>query len=365
MKFNIIKATLLPLLTRVNSIIEKNSNQKVRTHVLMSAQGDSLELIGFGHEIKTSGHIAADITSDGKTTVSSDKLFDIIRSFPGDADIHFELVDNSLSIVCGSSQFHLATISADDYPLPEKYAFENSFSLPSDQLVELLNRVKFSMAHNDVRHYLNGLLLHFQQDSLLAVTTDGHRLSVAEVANRSGIKAQKIILPSKTVAELISWLANQSDELQVNLSTTHIQFVYGQMEMTSTVINAEYPDYEAVIPELLDELIIVPKDAFVQALKRASILSGDYGLGVSLAFAAWKLDLTARNLDNESVEDSIDINYQGNLIKTAFNIKYLQDILNVISNDKVTISIKDGQSSCLIYDSDKESNRYIVMPMNI
>lgn len=365
MKFTIKKDELLPLLTRVNNIIEKKSTQKVHTHVLIKATEGQLELIGFDSEVKISGIIEANVETTGETTVTANKLFAIINSMPNGTEATVSLTESTLDIHAGASKFHLATIPAADYPLPDSYAFEQSLTLAADQLVDLFNLVKFSMASNDVRHYLNGLLLHFNHNQLFAVSTDGHRLSVAETANNFGIDEQKIIIPRKAIGEITGWLAHETDDVQINISETHIQFVFHRTEMTSTVINADYPAYDTVIPELAESLIVIPKNALKQALQRAKILSSEYGVGVSLAFAPWKLHLSAKNMDNESVEDSLDINYDGEQIKTAFNINYLIEILNVIESDNVTLSLQDSQSSCMIFDADNENARYVVMPMNI
>ncbi|PIE42267.1 MAG: DNA polymerase III subunit beta [Gammaproteobacteria bacterium] len=365
MKFSVKKEQLLPLLTRVNNIIEKKSTQKIRTHILINVTENQLELIGFDSEIKISGIVPATVETVGSTTVTSQKLFDIIRSLNTAADIDIALNDNTLDIFSGHSKFHLATIPAEEYPVPDSYDFEQSFSLPANRLIDLLNLVKFSMANNDVRHYLNGLLLHFTATDLVAVSTDGHRLSIAEIANTFAIEDKKTIIPRKAVHEVTTWLNGQTGDVNIDISSTHIRFVFSQVEMTSTLINAEYPAYETVIPTVADKVITIPNTEMQQALQRARILSSEYGVGVSLSFMPWKLDLLAKNMDNESVEDSIDINYDGKAIKTAFNINYLMDILNVVDNDKVTFSLQNGQSSCLIYDADKENARYVVMPMNI
>lgn len=365
MKFTVKREELLPLLTRVNSIVENKSTQKIRTHVLLNATDGNLSLIGFDNDIKISGKVAAQVEASGSTTVMSLKLFEIVRSLTENAEIEMQLQENTLHISCGQSKFHLATIDAEEFPLPDSYSFEKQLHLPAKDVVNLFALVKFSMASNDVRHYLNGLLLHFNQSELTAVSTDGHRLSIAEIPNTFGITEQKAIVPRKAVAEVSSWLSTLNGNVEVNLSETHIQFTAGSTEMTSTLVNAEYPAYETVIPELAEQLIIIPKEPLKQALSRAKILSSEYGVGVSLAFSSWKLNLTAKNMENESVEDCIDINYDGENIKTAFNINYLQDILNVINNDNITVSLQDSQSSCLIYDADKENARYIVMPMNI
>lgn len=365
MKFTVKKEALLPLLTRVNNIIEKKSTQKIRTHILINVNDGQLELIGFDNEMKISGTVAAQVEVSGSTTVTSQKLFDIIRSLNANAEISLHLQDNSLHVVSEHSKFHLATMPAEDYPLPDSYTFEQSFTLAANQLVDLFNQVKFSMASNDVRHYLNGLLLHFTANEVISVSTDGHRLSIAEIPNEFGIDALKTIVPRKAIGEMTTWLANETGQIQVNLSDSHIQVVFGTMEMTSTLINAEYPAYETVIPELSDNLIVIPKEQLKQALQRAKILSSEYGVGVSLSFSPWKLNLSAKNMDNERAEDSIEINYDGENIKIAFNINYLIDIIGVIENENLTMSLLDGNSSCLIYDADNETSRYIVMPMNI
>ncbi len=365
MKFTVKREALLPLLTRVNNIIEKNSTQKIRTHILMTANEGQLSLVGFDNEMKVSGNVPAAIEEAGAVTVTSHTLFESIKSLNGQSDIEISLHENSLHVVGGKSQIHLATMPAEDFPVPDDYQFEQQFALPASQLVSLFNQVKFSMASNDVRHYLNGLLLHVTPTQILAVSTDGHRLSVSEIANTFNVSEHKAIIPRKAVQELTTWLSGVDAELMINISNTHIQFVFGNLEMTSTLINAEYPAYETVIPELSDELIIVPKSELSQALNRAKIVSNEHGLGASLVFSPWKLNLSAKNMDNESVEETLDINYNGEEIKTAFNINYLQNILSVIDNENVTMSLQDGHSSCLIFDAEKENSRYIVMPMNI
>ncbi len=365
MKFTIQKDDLLPLLTRVNNIIEKKSTQKINTHVLMTASEGQLELVGFDKEIKITGSIPAKVEVAGATTVTAQKFHAIVSAMPNGREATIELIDNNLDIIAGHSKFHLAVIPAEDYPVPDAYAFDEHFSLSAELLVDLLERVKFSMANNDVRHYLNGLLLHFKQNALLAVSTDGHRLSIAEIENPFGIEEKKTIIPRKAVAEVISWLGGESDEVSIGLSATHIQFKYKRTELVSTVINAEYPAYETVIPEQAENLIVLPKDELRAALQRAKILSSEYGVGVSLKFEPWKLGLSAKNMDNESVEDSLDINFDGEPIKTAFNINYLLDIIGVVDSENLTLSIQDGQSSCLIFDAEAEAARYVVMPMNI
>ncbi|MBS9777313.1 MAG: DNA polymerase III subunit beta [Gammaproteobacteria bacterium] len=365
MKLAIKRDQLLPLLTRVNSIVENKSTQKVRTHILINAFEGHIQLIGFDNDIKISGSVEAQVERSGSITVMSLKLFEIVRSLAANTEIVIELQENILHVISGQSKFNLATIPAEEFPLPDSYTFDKKLQLPANDIVGLFNLVKFSMANNDVRHYLNGLLLHFGETEVTAVSTDGHRLSVADIPNQFGISEQKAIIPRKAVAELCGWLSNENDSIEVNLSDSHIQFVSGNTEITSTLINAEYPAYESVVPELSEQIIIVPKEPLKQALNRAKILSSDYGVGVSLSFSPWKLNLLAKNMDNESVEDSIDINYDGENIKTAFNINYLQDILNVIDNDNISLSLQDSQSSCLIFDGEKEDARYIVMPMNI
>ncbi len=365
MKYSVLKGDILPLLSRVNNVIEKKSTQKIRTNILIKAQENSIELIGFDNEIQISGQVPATVVEAGEITVTSQKLFDIIKTLPGDLNIDSQLLENSLHIDAAASKFKLATIPAEDYPLPDQYEFNHSLTLPCEALVDMLNRVKFSMGVNDVRHYLNGLLLHFKGNKLVAVTTDGHRLSIAEIDNNSEIEDAKLIIPRKTIGELTSWLGSEEGEVKVSFSETHIQFALGSMEITSTLINAEYPAYETVIPPLSQSTIILPKEALKQSLQRAKILSSDYGVGVSLSFNPWSLAVSAKNVDNESVEDKLDINYDGEQINISFNINYLLDTLGVIDNENVSMSIQDGQSSCLIFDQGRDDVKYIVMPMNI
>ncbi|MPV85297.1 DNA polymerase III subunit beta [Ostreibacterium oceani] len=365
MRFSSKKSELFALLSRVNNIVEKKSPQKIRTNVLIRAVDDRIELVGFDNEMTIAGSVAATVEENGETTVTAQKLFDIVRSLSSETDVVFHQTDNVLYVQAGSSKFQLVTLPVEDYPLPERYEFEQQFELPAVQLVDLLSRVKFSMATNDVRHYLNGLLLHFTPSAIIAVSTDGHRLSIAEIENNSDITDRKVIIPKKAIGEIINWLSGESDSLKIELSDTHIQFCYQQVEMTSALINAEYPAYESVIPSLSENPAIIPKATLKTALQRAKILSNEYGSGVSLSFSPWTLHLSAKNMDNEMAEDKIDMNYDGENMRIAFNINYLVDILDALSHDNVTMSVTDSQSSSLIYDTENDNARYVLMPMNI
>ncbi len=365
MRFTIKKENMLPLLARVNNIIEKKSTQKVRTNVLINTKDDSIELIGFDNEIKISGFVPAKIEESGSITVSSQKLFDIIRTIPSDSDVEIQCLDNSLHIITGKNKFQLATIPADDFPLPDNYSFDKQVKLPADTFVKLINKVKFSMAVNDVRAYLNGLLLDFKKTELVAVSTDGHRLSAASIENKYGLEDTKIILPRKAVTEISKWLQAEQGELTIDTSETHIKFSYSGTEIVSSVINAKYPAYEAVIPELSENKVVISTQVLKSALTRAKILSSEHGVGVSLVFSPWELELSAKNMDNEKVEDKVDINYDGEKIKIAFNINYLIELLDVIACENITMSLKDGNSSCLVYNAETEDAQYIIMPMNI
>lgn len=368
MKFTVEKETLLPVLTRINNIVEKKSTKPVLSHVLIEARDGQLHLTGLNIDIKITGTLPADIEEPGQITTNSQRLFAIISTVAGNPEVTFSLNGNLLDIAIDKSKYELNAISADDFPETTSHTFSETFSLPCDELVRLFNLVKFSMAVNDLRYFLNGVLLDIKPAQIAAVSTDGHRLSIAEIPNTFNLRPQQIIVPRKVVGELISWLGHADGEVKVGLSGSHMQLSHGSIELTSTVIKEGYPAYENLLPEVGEDkaVAVVSKDMLKQALQQAKVLSGaasaEYLPGVSLTFDPWKLKLTARNTDNEWHVNEVDINYDGPSIKTAFNINYLLDVLNGIEGDNVAIYITN---SGLFYDPEGEVSRYVVMPMNI
>lgn len=367
MKFSVNREVLLPLVTRANNIIEAKSTQKVRTHAYLSVEGDKLTLVGFDHNLHMTASCTVQDGEDGKATVNARSLFDVIKSLPQETDVTLKNHENTLTISAGDIRVTLATIPAEEYPLPDAYEFDNRFDIAASELLRLLKLTQFSISINDVRQHLNGMLLEFSEKSISSVSSDGHRLSIAGIENKTDIKDLQIILPKKAVTEFINRLSTMKadDVCQIKLSANRFQLEKDNVTLSAALINAQFPNFRDIIPAPVDSPIIVPKETLNGALQRAKILSANYGQGVKLTITPWKLALSAKNLENEESQESIEINYDGDNITVSFNINYLSDILSVLTQDNVVLSILNDQSSCLVYGQDDLSARYVVMPMNL
>ncbi len=268
MKYSINKDKLFPLLSRVNNVIEVKSTQKIRTNILIKAGKDYIELIGFDNESRINAKIPAVIEEQGATTVQSKKLFDVVNALSNKDDICFELVGNNLHLTSGVSKFLLATIPAEEYPIPDEWSFDKSFTLDVASFANMLKRVKFSIGANDARAYLNGALIDFNATNMAIVSSDGHRISVAESENNTEIDDCEIIVPYKTINEIYNWLSSKTGNLNISISATHIQFKHQEIELTSTAINATYPDYKSTMPDISDSVAIIPKKIIHRFFKK-------------------------------------------------------------------------------------------------
>lgn len=360
--------TLLAPLQAVSGIIERRHTLPILLNVLIEKNGETLTLLATDIEIQITISTPVGSEGNGAVTVGARKLLDILRSLPENAEVSLQLDDKRLQIKSGKSRFNLQTLPAGDFPCMAIAEGEaRSLSLPQNQLRCLLGQTLYAMALQDVRYFLNGLLLIIEGSELRAVATDGHRLAYSSTTlkGHDNLALQDLIIPRKTVIELNRLLADSEEPVNIDILPTQVRFRFGQITLVSKLIDGRFPDYQRVIPAALRTVIQVNRLQLLQSLARAAILTTEKFRGVRLVLAEGSLKITAANSEQEEVQEEIEVDYSGETIDVGFNVSYLQDMLNNCSEETIHWGFNDANSSALLTLPDNERFKYVVMPMRI
>ena len=359
--------TLLAPLQSVSGIVERRHTLPILSNVLLEKKGDRLTLLATDIEIQitTSTEVAAGEV-DGAVTVGARKLQDILRSLPDSTEISLSLEDKRLQVKGGKSRFNLQTLPADDFPrMTLAEGDTKQFRITQKAFRQLLGKTQYAMAAQDVRYYLNGLLLLVDGKELRAVATDGHRLAYASVEIEAELPRQEMILPRKTVLELNRLLVDNEDILEITLASNQVRFAFGSIVLVSKLIDGKFPDYERVIPQSLRNHMTVGRQTLMQAMQRAAILTNEKFRGVRVVLGENSLKLIAANAEQEEAQEEIEVNYPGEAIDVGFNVSYLLDVLNNVQSDEIQWSFNDANSSALVTVPGNDRFKYVVMPMRI
>jgi DNA polymerase-3 subunit beta len=361
--------SLLVPLQAVSGIVEKRHTLPILSNVLLEKKGDRLTFLATDIEIQitTSTEVPSG-EGDGAMTVGAKKLLDILRSLPEDREVTLGLEDKRLQVRADKSRFNLQTLPAEDFPRMAIVEGEpRKIELSQKQFRHLLTQTQFAMALQDVRYYLNGLLLLVDGDELRAVATDGHRLAYACMSLGEGVSLprQDIILPRKTVLELSRLLADTDDPVSLEMTSNQIHFKFGDIVLVSKLVDGKFPDYGRVIPESLKSVITLNRMMLFQSLSRAAILSNEKIRGIRLILTPGSLKIMAANAENEEAQEEIEVEYSGEMIDVGFNVGYLIDMLNTVSSESVEWGFNDAGSSALLTLPGNKSFKYVVMPLRL
>ena len=366
MKFNISRESLLPALQIVNTVIERRQSLPVLSNLLISIDKNTINLTGTDLEVEIIVSIEQENSESEEFTVSARKLLDICRTLPEQATMEFSVEKDNVKIISGKSRFTLATINAQEFPSSEMKATQITFDIPQNVLKELMEDTMFAMAQQDVRYYLNGLLLEVSNNKLKAVATDGHRLALKEIElDLATDKSTQIIIPRKGVSELSRILHMEDSVAHIQISQNHIRVTIPQLQFTSKLIDGRFPDYDRVIPKQSEDKIIADREELRQSLNRASILSNEKYRGIGVILQKGRIKAHAHNPEQEEAEEEIEVEYDGAEMEIGFNVSYLLDALDTIKTDKVVLAIKDPNSSCLLLPDGESRCKYVVMPMRL
>jgi DNA polymerase-3 subunit beta len=368
MKLSIQRAALLKPLQIISGVVERRQTLPILSNVLVTAQNNQLSLTATDLEIELIGTVQLDkIDEPGSVTVAARKLLDICRALPDDALLQFALEGEHLILRSGKSRFMLTTLPARDFPNIEDSPFTSEFTISQGKLKNLLSKVHFAMGQQDVRHYLNGTLLDINQSLMKCVATDGHRLAYSSIQDADiGDAKLRVILPRKSVLELMRLLsADDVNNVKICIGDNHFRVIASDFTFTSKLINAQYPDYDKLIPRNIENTAVASREALKQALARASILSNEKFRGIRLQLDKDLLRIVANNPEQEEAEELIHLDYQGGGMEIGFNVAYLLDVVSTISSENIRWSFSDPNAGVLIEAGDKDGSLYVVMPMRL
>jgi DNA polymerase-3 subunit beta len=358
---------LLKPLQVVSGIVERRQTLPILANVLLRKDGEQVSLTATDLEIQIQTQAAIGVGRDAAaTTVSARKLVDILRALP-EADVALSLAGKKLSVQSGRSRFNLQTMSAEEYPAVAAADYTADFQLPAGTLKYLLAMVHFAMAAQDIRYYLNGMLLVVDGQTVRAVATDGHRLALCEVVKDGGASGRiEAIIPRKTIHELARLLPDSPDEpVRVQMAASQVKFSFGAIELVSKLVEGKFPDYTKVIPTGNTRQFTVGRELLASALQRAAILTTDKFKGVRLVLGSGTLKINSTNSDQEDAQEELEIEYAGDGLDIGFNVTYLLDALANLRSEQVVCSLGDALGSALITMPDSDRFKYVVMPMRI
>lgn len=366
MKLEVGRNELFGALQAVIGVVERRQTLPVLSNFLLVVNGDELVVTGTDLEIELVSRAVVKSDADGKVTVPARKLFDICRGLPEGASIRMSLDGDKMLVRSGKSRYTLSTLNAQEFPAMTVNTGGTELELEQKSLRSLIERTHFAMAAQDVRYYLNGLLLHVLPDSIRAVATDGHRLAMSEIEHKSGVsESVQIILPRKAVLELQRLLQSTDAPIKLAITEGQIQADLDVIRLTSKLIDGRFPDYERVIPEGGDKLLLADRETVRQALTRAAILSNEKFRGVRLQLEKQQLKLSTQNPEHEEAEEELEVDYNGESLEIGFNVTYLLDALAVIQTEQFQMALKSSDASGLIEEVGGSASKYVVMPMRL
>jgi DNA polymerase-3 subunit beta len=362
----IARDALLKPLQAVSGIVERRHTLPILANVLLEQRDGSLYVTATDLEMQITARSPLEGKDGQATTVGARKLQDLLRALPDDATLNIDVGNNKMTVRAGRSRFNLQTLAAGDYPRIALATEQlQSLSLPQKDLRALFKLVEFAMAQQDIRYYLNGMLLVLDKGTLQAVATDGHRLSWASIGVAGDFSRQEVILPRKTVLELGKLLTDSEDPVTIDILSNQVRFRFGNVELVSKVVDGKFPDFNRVIPVGHGKHIEIERQTLLSALQRAAILSNEKFRGVRIVLGPDQLKIICTNSEQEEAEEELPIEYKGDALDIGFNITYLVDALSNLAVERVKFAFGDANSSALVTMPERDDYKYVVMPMRI
>lgn len=361
------RETLLNSLQSVIGIVERRHTLPILSNVLLIGNDNKLSFTATDLEIEVTANASeTKLEQDFSVTTSAKKMYDILRALPEKTTVNIDHQENKLQIKAGKSRFNLQTLPAEDFPkFQTRDQVDATVELPQKTLRNLLHHVQFAMAQQDIRYYLNGMLLVLRDAEIITVATDGHRLSFAKDVLPSGTINVEVIIPRKTIVELMRLLADDDSVIRIEVSKNQINFRFKDISLNSKVVDGKFPDYTKVIPSGYKNSFEIDRQQLLQALQRAAILSNEKFRGVRMVLTQDSFKAISRNSEQEEAQEELEIVYAGEPIDIGFNVSYLLDVLTNVDAKNIECSLGDSNSSAVFTIPDNAGFKYVVMPMRI
>jgi len=359
--------TLLRPLQIVSGIVERRHTLPILANILIRKDGEKVSFLSTDIEVQITTH--AEVGSGPETvatTVAARKLLDILRALPDTGDVSLSLANKRMTVQSGKSRFALQTLAAEEFPtVAQAEQFNAKVTLPQKTLKHLFNMVHFAMAQQDIRYYLNGLLLVVDGKHVIAVATDGHRLAFCQVETDQDFARQEVIIPRKTILELQRLLEDLDNPVDLEIASNQVKLTFADIELISKLVEGKFPDYTRVIPKGYKNNFTIDRQQLLHSLQRAAIMTSDKFKGVRCIISPGSLKIRSTNADQEEAVEELEIDYGGDSVDIGFNVTYLLDVLNNLKCDNVNVALGDANSSALITVPDNADFKYVVMPMRI
>tara|TARA_Y100000590_G_scaffold441679_1_gene568753 strand:+ start:4513 stop:5628 length:1116 start_codon:yes stop_codon:yes gene_type:complete len=371
MEFTIDRDVFLKSLGHANGIIEKKTTLPILSNILIEAKESKVKITATDLDIIYFEEIIPlDVKKEGSTTTSASILYDILRKLQTNAKVELTLQStNKLKLVSGKSKFNLLCLSSDNFPLLKEESNQNSFEILPGKLLKLLNKTKISISSDETRHYLNGIFIHKTKLEnkffLCGVATDSHRLSSSSIEIDANINVESIILPKKTIFQLIFLLEQSSKPIKISISKSKIKFEMDVGVLISKVIDGRFPDYNKVIPKNNDKILEIKLDEFKNSIERVTTVSADRKEGLKMQITKDSVQFSVNNPNSGEGAESINAKFNSDNLNISFNSRYLIDISSQIENEFITIYLKEAGSPVLIRDLSDKNSFHVVMPMKI
>lgn len=365
MKLSAPRDAILKPLQSVIGVVERRQTMPILANVLLTTQDNCLNVAATDLEVELLAETEVEAEAPGEITVPGRKLHDICRALPEGVNVQLSVSGERVTLKAARSRFTLSSLRAEDFPLVDDISAQQDIRVDKHGLRVLLDKTHFSMAHQDVRYYLNGLMLEADGHTLRAVATDGHRLALSELQLESPVKRnEQVILPRKAVLELQRLLEGDGDVV-LTLGANHVRVQLGQIRFTSKLIDGRFPEYGRVVPTDVGRVITAECSVLRHALQRAAILSNEKFRGVRLQVQNGNVTIRANNPEQEEAEENLDVQYDGEDMEIGFNVNYLLDALGAVDEDYVQLGLSDASSSCLISSPTTKDTKFVVMPMRL
>ena len=370
MNIEILRSELLPALSAIAGVVERRQTLPILGNVLVRSADGGIGLRATDLELEISSVARVLKADEGEITLPARKLMDICRSLPETARISIKGEGERAVVASSRSRFTLSTLPATDFPSMDVGEPDVVVRVATGVLKRLLEKTAFAMAQQDVRYYLNGVLLELQDDVVRTVATDGHRLAKVSAKleaplGRAGNGPLQMIVPAKSVTELKRLLSAEGGEVVLELSERTMRVSLGPTVVASKLVDGRYPDYERVIPKDLPKRAWIDKEPLRAALQRAAILSNEKYKGVRVSFSKGVLALQAHNPEKEQAEDEVEMEYEGETVVVGFNVGYILDVLQVLQQDRVEVCFRDGDSSAVWRGEGAGDEEFVIMPMRL
>ena len=367
MKFTVTRNALLNELNLVQGVVEKKTTIPILSNILLEAAGEHIDIAATDLDVTIRCGCSAVVETEGTTTISARRLFDIVRLLPESSDIQFSLLENDwVELRSGNSEYKIVALLKDNFPsIPE--AAPATATIPGGLLRSMIQRSMFAITQEESRYSLNGALLALFPNEIRMVATDGHRLAlVSKSMEVPGIDAEvRALIPRKTLVEILKLIGDEDAFVEFGRDENHLFFGVGGKRLVSRILAGQFPNYELVIPRDNDKLIIASTKALGDGIRRAAIMSDEKLRAIRLSFKTGSLELTASCADAGEAREVVPIDYEGESLEIGFNPMYLLDFVGASGSESISISIKDSETQGLLrpVGASELDYRYVVMPM--